>query len=445
MRNAFQRTAELRCRRQPSVPEWLKSGNTLVGFSENGNHPSHLELRPLPDSLATGSEYPVIVRPAPLRLWIAGLALAAVVLVPYLGSRLLADNTPPPLRVKVVRGMQPTYSIQAGIDGDVFPAVANYESMLRSDDRDFGIFTLTISNPSESALNAHVAVQVPGWSDVELQNVTVGSGEVRKLLFAPVFLPRLYENHEIAAATGVVKVTDSMNRPLHSETVPVRLRSVDDMNWGANFGYAPFIASWVTPHDPRVEAILTRAKELMPGRRLPGYEDWKPADEQRVTTRLEARAIYRAVQETGVSYVKSSVTFGHNTDISERVRMPGESLRERSANCIDGVVLYASLFENLGMDPVILLVPGHAFIGVRDAEDSNSFLYIESAITGRASFETAVKAATKGIARVPDKSIIRILVSDARTAGIYPMPLRDRNPRQFPVNDFSAEAPAAGR
>lgn len=389
---------------------------------------------------------PVVVRPTNLRLWIVGFVVAAVVLVPYFDSRLLADaNTPEPLRVKVIHGMEPTYSIDAGIDGDVFPAIANYESLLRSDDRDFGTFTVTISNPSESTLRAHVSLEVPGWSDLELQNVTIGSGEVHKLLFAPVFLLRLFQNHEIAAATAVMKVTDSRGRPLHSETVPVRLRSVDDMYWGHDFRYAPFIATWVTPHDPRVEAILSRAKEFMPGRRLPGYEEWKSTDDQRAMTLAEARAIYHAVQEMGVSYVKSSITFGRNTDVSERIRLPEESLDERSANCIDGVVLYASLFENLGMDPVVVLVPGHAYVGVRDSEDSNSFLYLETAITGRAPFETAVKAATKRISKLPDKSVIRILVSDARTAGIYPMPIPDQIGHRVPVADVSAEAPAAGR
>jgi len=388
----------------------------------------------------------VVVRPTNLRLWIVSLALIAVTLVPYFGSRLLADtHTPAPLHVKIIHGMQPTYSVEAGIDGDVFPAIANYESLLRSDDRDFGTFTVTISNPSETALKAHISLEVPGWSDLELQNVTVGSGEVRKLLFAPVFQPRLYENHEITAATAVMDVTDSLGRPIHRETIPVRLRSVDDMYWGRDFRYAPFIASWVTPHDPQVEAILSRAKEFMPGRRVPGYEEWKSAADQRAMTTAEARAIYRAVQEMGVSYVKSSITFGRNTDVSERVRMPEESLDERSANCIDGVVLYASLFENLGMDPVVILVPGHAYVGVRDAQDSKSFLYLETAVTGRAPFETAVKAATRRISRLPEKSVIRILVSDARTAGIYPMPLPDRTPRPEPVADVSAEAPPAGR
>ena len=382
-----------------------------------------------------------------LRSWIAVVVfLAVAVLAPYFGSRLLADtNTAPPLRVQVTPGMEPTYSVIAGINGDVFPAIANYASLQDADDRDFGTFTVTVSNSSDAPLKACISVEVPGWSDVELQNVTIGSGEERKLLFAPAFFPRLYENHEIAAATALVEVHDSSNRLLHSETVPVRLRSVDDMYWGPDFKYAPFIAAWVTPHDPKVEAVLTKAKEFMPGRRLPGYEEWKLPDQQRLMTLREARAIYRALQEMGVSYVKSSLTFGRNSNVSERVRLPEESLKGLSANCIDGAVMYASMFENLGMDPVVVLVPGHAYVGVREAENSDYYVYIETALTGRAPFDTAMKAADHGLSKIPEKQIIRIPISKARLSGIYPMPLPEQDEHHFPAGDPSAEAASGGR
>ncbi|HVZ17744.1 MAG TPA: hypothetical protein VG897_11540 [Terriglobales bacterium] len=382
-----------------------------------------------------------------LSLWIAltALLLTAVAAAPQLGMRLLADTkTPPPVSGRTTL-IQPTYNVQAGIDGEIFPALANYSSLRRPNDRDFGTFTVTITNSSNRVLNAHVSVEVTGWSDVELQNVAIGSGEIRKLLFAPVFLPRFYANHEIAAATALVKVTDSSNNILHSETIPVRLRSVDDMYWGKDFRFAPFIASWVTPHDPAVESILMKAKEFMPGRRLPGYEPHKSVGEQRISTTQQARAIYLALQQTGLSYVKSSLTFGRNSDISERVRMPAASIERLSANCIDGVVMYASLFENLGMDPVVVLVPGHAYVGVRYSDNSDSYLYIETAITGRATFETAVKAATRGLARFHQSDITRIPISKARLSGIYPMPLPGQDVRHFPVGNDSADSAVPGR
>jgi len=179
------------------------------------------------------------------------------------------------------------------------------------------------------------------------------------------------------------------------------------------------------PHDSRVEEVLERAKEFVPGRRLPGYEEGKPAAIQEGSTMTQARAIYRALQEGRLSYVKSSGTFGAraNAAVAERVRFPQESLSHISANCIDGAVLYASLFENLGMDSVIVLVPGHAYVGVRLAENTDDYLYLETALTGRASFETARQAAQRGLAKYPKAKVFRVPINESRLAGIFPMPI----------------------
>jgi len=121
--------------------------------------------------------------------------------------------------------------------------------------------------------------------------------------------------------------------------------------------------------------------------------------------------------------VKSSVTFGRNTDVSERVRLPRETLARNAANCIDGAVVYAAAFENLGMDSVIVLVPGHAYVGIRESQRSQSYLYIETSLTGRASFENSVLTASRGISKVPNEKVLRVDIAQARELGIYPMPL----------------------
>jgi hypothetical protein len=320
------------------------------------------------------------------------------------------------------RSTEPTYSITAGLDGEIFPVFANYASLRRPRQRQWGIVSVKVTNSTDAVLKGRLAVQVPGWSDQEIQLVEVSAGASRIYLFAPSFLPRLYENKEIVAATAMVMATDAAGRLTFSDTVPVRLRSADDMYWGADFKYAQFIASWVTPHDREVERILGRAKEFTPRRRLPGYERDKTAALQERGTYLQAKAIYRALQQKGISYVKSSLTFGGHQDVSERVRMPFESLHQESANCIDGAVMYASLFENLGMDPVVLLVPGHAYVGVRVSREREKYLFIETSLTGRGTFAAAVQSAERGLAKYSANQVIRVPIHEARVAGIYPMP-----------------------
>jgi hypothetical protein len=267
-----------------------------------------------------------------------------------------------------------------------------------------------------------ISVKIPGWSDQEIQTVSVTPGVTRTVVFAPAFLPRLYQNHEIAAATAHVTITDPASNSSYETTVPVRLRSAEDMFWGNGFKYASFIASWVTPHDRNVETVLSRAKHFTADHRLPGYETWKTAAQQEQETYREARAIFNALQHGGLSYVKSSATLGDHKGVSERVRMPRVSLTENSANCIDAAVMYASLFENLGMDASIVIVPGHAYAGVRVAEGSSKFLLIDVALTGRSTFDAAVASAQNGMATHAPSAVTQVMVEKARSSGIYPMP-----------------------
>lgn len=334
-----------------------------------------------------------------------------------------------------VHSARASYEVSAGLDGEIYPVFANYASLRDSGHRSWGTIAVKVSNASKDVLRNRIVVQVPGWSDPEIQTIELPAGESHTYVFAPAFLQRTYRNREIVAATAAVTVMDSSGAVVDQETLPVRLRSVDDLYWGHDFEYAPFIASWVTPHDPAVERLLTRAKEFMPGRRLPGYESSNPAVQNRSTLR-QAAAIYRALQEQGVSYVKSSMTLGGHEEVSERVRMPAESLDRSSANCIDGAVMYAAIFENLGMQPEIVLVPGHAFVGVRVTPESNRYLYIETSLTGRTPFAGAIAAAERTMSSFTPSQRIRISIREARINGIYPMPSGETDSRA-PVLDAS--------
>ncbi|MGE0406474.1 MAG: hypothetical protein AB7O65_09250 [Candidatus Korobacteraceae bacterium] len=384
----------------------------------------------------------------PLRVpgwvWVSlAVLILAAASMPFAAARLsdYAIEPPPAPRPPL---LDPIYTIGVGVDGEIFPAFANYASLQRPLERRLSTVSVTITNPGSKPLRNRVFVQIPGWSDQEIQSVVVAPGEVRALEFAPSFLPRLYRNREITAATATVSVRDAAGAQVFQESVPVRLRAVQDLYWGSKFKYAPFIASWVTPHDPRVEQFLAEAKEFAPQRRLPGYETWKSSSAQVSSTYEQARAIYQAMQARGLSYVKSSMTLGNNKYVSERIRFPGESLEHVSANCIDAVVAYAAVFENLGMDSAVVLVPGHAYIALREAEGADDYLYIDVALTGRVSFETAVLSASQGLRKHGPQRTTHISVASARQQGIFPMPGFSPEPASPAEPALISAAPAPG-
>src|SRR5260370_18661510 len=82
------------------------------------------------------------------------------------------------------------YSIQAGLQGEIYPVFANYASLQRQDQRRFAVVRVTVSNPTPASLRPTVSVQLPGWSDQEIQLDEVERRGNRTAMFGRWFLPR---------------------------------------------------------------------------------------------------------------------------------------------------------------------------------------------------------------------------------------------------------------
>src|SRR5437870_3888791 len=147
----------------------------------------------------------------PRRVQIVALlccALAPSVLVAA-GTESAADLEKMHPRANAASLSVPTYSVQVGLDNEIFPAFANFASLQKPQERTWGTVIIKIENPSDVPMHNRVYVTVHGWSDEEIQSVEMAAHEVHTYLFAPTFQPRLYSNHEIIAATVEIKSTDS--------------------------------------------------------------------------------------------------------------------------------------------------------------------------------------------------------------------------------------------
>src|SRR5437899_12141738 len=102
------------------------------------------------------------------------------------------------------RGNSVSYQVGAGLGGELYPMFANYASLQRPAERSLGSITVIATNPTATVVRQRIAVQVRSWSEQEIQNVDLAPGATRRLLFAPSFLPRFYQNREILAATAEV-------------------------------------------------------------------------------------------------------------------------------------------------------------------------------------------------------------------------------------------------
>jgi hypothetical protein len=312
--------------------------------------------------------------------------------------------------------LQLQYQLNLPGRGEIFPALAGAQA---SDY--WPVAVLSIANTSSKPVLQVITAEVRGWSAQLRQTAVIGPNEVRSFTLNPDLLPDAYQNSEIRRATLVVDVSDPATGHNFAQQRPVFLHGSSDLFWGRKFANAQLIARWVTPHDDAVLQLVAHAQGLMPGGRLRGYNP-VPGRDVEGQVRAQANAVFQALKRSHISYVSSIYTFGNYPGETQRIRLPRETLNLSNANCIDMSVVFASAMENLGMQPVIVIVPGHAFVGVKLVPSSQKILYLDLTVLPQGSFTAAVRRANGWLNRTPKEEVLTVDVGAARSLGVYPMP-----------------------
>ncbi len=256
-----------------------------------------------------------------------------------------------------------------------------------------GLFKWEIENQGNTAKTIRVASEVLGWSYPEVTTITLQAGEAQAIPQFPSFKKEILENNELMVASIRFTVQNG-NETIYDDTQKIEIYAADNMIWTLSqaFDAAPLIIAWVTPNDnDTIGGIIKIAKERMPDRALMGY-----LRKDKYDVLKEVGAIWYTLQEDmGISYVNSPITFAKG--FAQKVKLPRTSIETKSANCIEGTVLMASVLENLGIETEIILVPGHAFLGFYLSPGGDK-LFIETTFLGSTttisnnSFKNAVEA-----------------------------------------------------
>jgi len=274
--------------------------------------------------------------------------------------------------------------------------------------QEFPLVQVLVDNATQPSRPAQVYAQtsIAGFSDIAIAGVTVPEGEQVQVNLLPVFQlePRLTLT-EIRPATLRVTVRQfgsGSELLLYDQTHPIKLHAQDTALLGIRgsndsiVDLTDYLCAFVTPHAPEIEKLLRKAADHHPQHCIAGYQGAESSDEARQVVREQVLAIYTALKlDAGLTYVNSPLNFGKQEgQITQRVRLPGTSLHESKsrANCVDGTVLYASLLELASLDPVLVIIPGHAFVGWRIWYDLDVYEFLETTMTGTGDFEEALVA-----------------------------------------------------
>jgi hypothetical protein len=147
-------------------------------------------------------------------------------------------------------------------------------------------------------------------------------------------------------------------------------------------------------------------------------EEVEPLSHEEIVS-IQLGAIYRTIQKNGMNYVNAHISFAPGQ--SQRVKRPCDTIRLKGGNCIDGSVLFASCFEAIGFEPVIVIVPGHAFVGIRSWGDSDRFFFIETTMVSSSDFTQSSSKAAHEYQQYPSMDRKMIDIKKARETGIRPL------------------------
>jgi hypothetical protein len=255
------------------------------------------------------------------------------------------------------------------------------------------VVTLTLYNFDEKPKNVRIEVEIPGVTEkkVTTKMLMPGKKEVAELT------PPLRTDFPIASLRAErpsqlsIKVSSGAETiyeksyaitVLPRDTLPLSQRIDADLSSPT----PGFIAAWVTPNAKAVDAFLNQAKKRIDG---------TFAGEQTATF-PQVKAIWDELSAQGVSYVMDPAVLS-DFGFAQRTRLPAEVLQSKNAQCLEGTILFATLLEAIGLQPIIVRVPGHAFVGWRpnayDGAKPGDLAFVETTMVHNAKFEDATKVA----------------------------------------------------
>jgi hypothetical protein len=301
----------------------------------------------------------------------------------------------------------------------IFGAYYPYYVAAQSD-----LFSVNFS--SSSPVTLVISVSITGFSQVETHTVNA-TANPQVTSFMPLPLNQALRKLTADVNTWLhVRATDTSGHVYYDNDSSVLLHSRWLMQWIAANRLK--IAAWVTPNDPAVIALVGKASALLQSEQAPapsamiGYANKaSPRD-----VRDQVDAIFDVMRlDYQIQYIQESVPYGgpNNNSVSlENIKLPSEVLQQHSGMCIELTALLASAVERIGLHAEIVIIPGHAFLGVAVSPDDARFEYWDAVqVNFKVAGDSANISTDNEYAQNSKRIVDTILISDARKQGIGPM------------------------
>lgn len=154
-----------------------------------------------------------------------------------------------------------------------------------------------------------------------------------------------------------IDLIDENESTIFSKSLKVNI--LPSEHWLGTNIYPQLTASYILPNDAEVKRIVaeasTKLEEWTGDPSFYGYQS-----ENMENIRLQVAAIYATLQKENIAYKNPPASF---ESFGQKIRYPQEMIKFRNGTCLDLAFLFASCIESIGINPLIIFIKGHAFIG----------------------------------------------------------------------------------
>ena len=214
----------------------------------------------------------------------------------------------------------------------------------------------------------------------------------------------------------LVEASDSRTVQLlgRNEVVFSSRKPADCGSWQDRFDYGPAIlASFVTKDDPIIQQVAGWVSGQAGGVAA------NASDEKAIQF---LQVLYTFMAANHIAY-QTPPSGEFNGQFGQHIKYGRDVLQNRAGTCVDLAILYGSVCEAVGLEPVLFLIPGHCFPAVR-LPGSRKLFGVEITGVGRASFKQVSEVGLKEIQEAQQKGLLyEVDIVQLHNQGIYGLQL----------------------
>lgn len=310
----------------------------------------------------------------------------------------------------------------------------------------YSLFKMTLTNnSSHAAENVEVAYEVTNYiPNMVCQKIPkILPGQTVVVNCYPNFPEKIVE--KTTSSKEAVNITiKGSNLKTIENSFPIQIKGrnefvytyipADEIRTAAeSFDNKELLSCFVTPEDPIIKYLTQKIQEKILKGEAASVEG---KDEEAVRFMM---GVYEATLRSHMVYSGTSGVpekLGDASSIVQSIRLPREVVTGKTGLCIELSLLYASVMMNAGLDPMVYLVPGHAYPGFK--MNGNFYAIEATGINGEGlgGIDTGPQAYQKGMKNlktwydhmmVGDPAYTYLDVRQAIKEGALAMELKDDN------------------